>query len=80
MGTLTNFLYTGELPKHTNEEVWNGKESMNLMFNISIHKVSSGISVNINTAKLRLFKQLVVCNSQTSNEVCNDNVIFKYFM
>lgn len=81
MDILTNsVIHAGDLPKHTNEEVWNGQESMNLMFNVSLHKVSSGISVNVNTAKLRLFKQLVICNSKTSNEVCIGHVIFKYCM
>ncbi|XP_003240932.1 uncharacterized protein LOC100575681 [Acyrthosiphon pisum] len=57
-----------ELPKHTNEDAWNTKELMNLMFNISLPKSSEGITVNVNTARLRLYKQFVSCYSQTSNE------------
>ncbi|XP_008189870.1 uncharacterized protein LOC103311860 isoform X2 [Acyrthosiphon pisum] len=57
-----------EMPKHTNGDSWNTKELMNLMFNISLPKSSNGISVNVNTARLRLYKQFVSCYSQTSNE------------
>lgn len=63
-----SFYSTCDLPKHTNEDVWNTKEAMNLMFNISLPKSSKGITVNINTARLRLYKQFVSCYSQSSNE------------
>jgi len=70
-------LYAGELPKHTSEDVWNTKESMNLMFNISLPKSSKGISINVNMARLRLYKQFVACYSQSSNEVCAHK--FRYY-
>ncbi|XP_027844588.1 uncharacterized protein LOC114125230 isoform X2 [Aphis gossypii] len=63
-----SFYPTCELPKHTSEGVWNTKESMNLMFNISLPKSSKGISINVNMARLRLYKQFVACYSQSSNE------------
>ncbi|XP_025199896.1 uncharacterized protein LOC112597873 isoform X2 [Melanaphis sacchari] len=63
-----SFYPTCDLPRHTNEEVWNTKESMNLMFNISLPKSSKGISINVNMARLRLYKQFVSCYSQSSNE------------
>jgi len=66
------------MPKHTNEDVWNTKESMNLMFNISLPKSSKGITVNVNTARLRLYKQYVSCYSQSSNEVCTDKFDYYY--
>lgn len=69
--------HTGDLPKHTNEDVWNTKESMNLMFNISLPKSSNGIAVNVNMGRLWLYKQYDSCYSQTSNEVCTDK--FDYY-
>ncbi|XP_026809338.1 uncharacterized protein LOC113551344 isoform X2 [Rhopalosiphum maidis] len=63
-----SFYPTCDLPKHTNEGVWNTKESMNLMFNITLPKSSKGISINVNMARLRLYKQFVSCYSQSSNE------------
>ncbi|KAL5241335.1 hypothetical protein ACI65C_008745 [Semiaphis heraclei] len=62
-----SFYPTCDLPKHTNEDAWNTKESMNLMFNISLPKSYKGITVNVNTARLRLYKQFVSCYSQSSN-------------
>ncbi|KAL5241321.1 hypothetical protein ACI65C_008731, partial [Semiaphis heraclei] len=56
-----------DLPKHTNEDAWNTKESMNLMFNICSISYIYGITVNVNTARLRLYKQFVSCYSQSSN-------------
>lgn len=63
-----SFYPSCDLPKHTNEEVWNTKESMNLMFNFSLPKSSKGITVNVNMARLRLYKQFVSCYSLSSNE------------
>lgn len=65
------------MPKHANEESWNSRESMNLMFNITLPRAAvNGISMNVSSAKLLLFKQLVSCNSQTSNEVSDGRESF----
>ncbi|XP_050429818.1 uncharacterized protein LOC126838983 isoform X2 [Adelges cooleyi] len=69
-----------ELPRHTNEEVWNSRDSMNLMFNISLPKASNGITVNVNTAKLRLYKQQAPCSSQANNETDEQNICTPSFL
>ncbi|XP_050534660.1 uncharacterized protein LOC126901853 isoform X1 [Daktulosphaira vitifoliae] len=77
---IQSFYPTCELPKNTNSEVWNSKESMNLMFNISLPKASNGITVNVNTAKLRLYKQLLPCNSQVNNETDDQTICAPIFL
>jgi len=51
---------------------------MNLMFNISLPKSSKGIKVNVNMARLRLYKQLVSDYSQT-NDVCTYKLYYNYY-
>ncbi|XP_025416307.1 uncharacterized protein LOC112687671 isoform X2 [Sipha flava] len=63
------------VPKNTNDDDnWNSKKAMNLMFSISLPKAPGGVSVNINMTKLRLFKHFITCTSQTSVETDDSQI------
>lgn len=67
---IFEFSRAGYVPKNTNdEENWNSKKAMNLMFSIGLPKAPGGVSVNINMTKLRLYKHFIACTSQSSVEV-----------
>lgn len=56
IGTKANFaLFSGELPRNTDQELWKDENAMNLYFNFD-HAPEDNNGVNIASATLRLYR------------------------
>jgi hypothetical protein len=59
------FVFLGDVPKNTDEDLWNDAHAMNLLFDLNTPIVSNGTTVNVIAAKLRLYKLSQVGNKQS---------------
>uniref|UniRef100_A0A1B6IEI8 TGF-beta propeptide domain-containing protein n=1 Tax=Homalodisca liturata TaxID=320908 RepID=A0A1B6IEI8_9HEMI len=66
---IQSFYPSCDIPRNTDAELWNDKQAMNLLFDLSYPNTLQGTQVNIVAAKLRLYK-LSQGNTTSSTEIC----------